>query len=1005
MSNGHDFTRGTDRFHTQELRIALVMNGGVSLAVWIGGVTHEINRLVRGESIYFKLCDALALKPRVDVIAGTSAGGINGGLLALALTQDTSLDPLRNIWLEKGDMLTLLRTPTGEDPPSLLDGGYFYRAMVQSFGVIANQTGKSFQSADRVPIDLTLTTTVLQGEVRDFPDDLGTVIRDVTHRGRMEFKRGPDISGDPFADADIVRKLATAARATASFPGAFEPFFLPGPENKGITAGGEPVADLTGHANFRLDRFVVDGGVLDNNPLEAAIDAVFRQRAERHVRRVLAYVVPDPGQVPDSVPQRADAFPTMAQTVLASLVSIPRVESISDQLRAIAEHNRSITGKRDTRVVIAQILGWQSAEVIAQQSFDGYRKFRALSAAEHIAAALASGAARCVDAQGQPIAIGWRRREQLASQLAQLDPAPWIPSELSFNYARGWDWGLFTLENVTLVLMDLLRRAARLAPVRRSELSTELWDSLRISRRKTYDLVAELGHLRRLDRRHWENRGTARCRDLLAGFDLASEGPLRGIIQDELQLWIAMFESVTPPAEPARAADTLHPPFAFTDFAERVGRIFLESAPLLRAILARPPSERDRGRHEELTALTEFLLPGDQPDIATLRQRLLTLEVVQYTFGGEHLQDQHLELVQISANTPTAFGGPSRLEEKLAGVQIAHFGAFYKRSWRINDWMFGRLDGAERLMRIVLDPSRLVRLFGWEPGDTRNPDEAVATVLELVRGVAFDDVRREDDRELLEGEWRARLATMRDELAYLADPARPIPEQLPECASLLVARLHLDILRQEMPQLADAVGDDGLDGADANGNGPKFLRRFERALGIPAAENAAGLRQKSPAVAGQLSAEQLVELFREAKVGEEKVQQEFGSDRFTVMAARATAVASTALAGKHSGLKLLRGVFAATRLPLITLDIIVSGLLKRGRAMVGLYAMIMAAAFTIVISPFLAGAEWPGLVIAAALITLAAGFIVFLRRHGKLMLFALLILAALWVWLLVIPKE
>lgn len=1005
MTNGQNFSRGTDRFHTQELRIALVMNGGVSLAVWIGGVTHEINRLVRGESIYFRLCDALALKPRVDVITGTSAGGINGGLLALALTQNTSLDPLRNIWLEKGDLLTLLRTPTGEDPPSLLDGAYFYKAMVQSFAVIANQPGRSLQSADRVPIDLTLTTTVLQGEVRDFPDDLGTVIRDVTHRGRMEFKRGPDVSGDPFADADIARKLATAARATASFPGAFEPFFLPGAENPGVTTGGEQVADLTGHAKFRLDRFVVDGGVLDNNPLEAAIDAVFRQRAERHVRRVLAYVVPDPGQIPNPVAQRADAFPTMAQTVLASLVSIPRVESISDQLRAVAEHNRSITGKRDTRVVIAQVLGWQSAEVIAQQSFDGYRKFRALSAAEHIAAALASGAASCMDAQGQPIAIGWRRREQLASQLAQLDPAPWIPSELNFNYARGWDWGLFTLENVTLVLMDLLRRAARLAPVRRSELSTELWDSLRISRRKTYDLVVELTQLRKLDRLHWEIRGKARCRDLLAGFDLATEGPLRGVIQDELQLWVGLFENVTPAAEPVLAADTVHPPLPFTDLAERIGQVFLESAPILRAILDRSPSQRDRGSHAELTALKQFLLPGDQPDLATLWQRLLALEVVQYTFGGEHLQDQHLELVQISANTPTAFGGPSRLEEKLAGVQIAHFGAFYKRSWRINDWMFGRLDGAERLMRVVLDPSRLVRLFGWEPGDTRQPDEAVATVLELIRGVAFDELRREDDRELLEDEWRARLVAMRDELAYLADPARPIPEQLPECASLLVARLHLDILREEMPQLADAVGDDGLDGANPNGNGPKFLRRFERVLCIPATEDAASPRQKLPHAAGELSARQLVELFREAKVGEEKIQQEFGSDRFTVTAARATAVASTALAGKHSGLKLLRGAFAAMRLPLITLDIIVSGLLKRGRAMVGLYAMIMAAAFTIVISPFVAGAEWPGLVIAAALIALAAGFIVFLRRHVKLMLFALLILAGLWVWLLVIPKK
>jgi hypothetical protein len=34
------------RAEAEELRLALVMNGGVSLAVWIGGVTREIGRLL-----------------------------------------------------------------------------------------------------------------------------------------------------------------------------------------------------------------------------------------------------------------------------------------------------------------------------------------------------------------------------------------------------------------------------------------------------------------------------------------------------------------------------------------------------------------------------------------------------------------------------------------------------------------------------------------------------------------------------------------------------------------------------------------------------------------------------------------------------------------------------------------------------------------------------------------------------------------------------------------------
>ena len=41
--NGVHSNDAENIYRDQELRIALVMNGGVSLAVWIGGVTQEIN--------------------------------------------------------------------------------------------------------------------------------------------------------------------------------------------------------------------------------------------------------------------------------------------------------------------------------------------------------------------------------------------------------------------------------------------------------------------------------------------------------------------------------------------------------------------------------------------------------------------------------------------------------------------------------------------------------------------------------------------------------------------------------------------------------------------------------------------------------------------------------------------------------------------------------------------------------------------------------------------------
>jgi hypothetical protein len=41
-------------------------------------------------------------------------------------------------------------------------------------------------------------------------------------------------------------------------------------------------------------------------------------------------------------------------------------------------------------------------------------------------------------------------------------------------------------------------------------------------------------------------------------------------------------------------------------------------------------------------------------------------------------------------------------ETKLAGVKLGHFGAFLSRDWRQNDIMWGRLDGAERIVSALL---------------------------------------------------------------------------------------------------------------------------------------------------------------------------------------------------------------------------------------------------------------------------------------------------------------
>jgi patatin-related protein len=127
----------------KELRIALVCFGGISLAIYMHGISKEILKLVRAssalhgiadrsrrakatffnhvdrsdpeydtEEVYFELLREIGrnveMRVVVDIIAGASAGGINAAMLARALSHDLPMDALRDLWLENADVAVLL---------------------------------------------------------------------------------------------------------------------------------------------------------------------------------------------------------------------------------------------------------------------------------------------------------------------------------------------------------------------------------------------------------------------------------------------------------------------------------------------------------------------------------------------------------------------------------------------------------------------------------------------------------------------------------------------------------------------------------------------------------------------------------------------------------------------------------------------------------------------------------------------------------------------------------
>jgi hypothetical protein len=112
----------------REFRLGLVVYGGVSLAVYMNGVCREFYNAVRGRGVY-KLIKALTDSDIVvDIISGTSAGGINGVLLSYALTnssKDITFDfkDFSGVWRDSGDIGELLRkVNSADDVNSILDG-------------------------------------------------------------------------------------------------------------------------------------------------------------------------------------------------------------------------------------------------------------------------------------------------------------------------------------------------------------------------------------------------------------------------------------------------------------------------------------------------------------------------------------------------------------------------------------------------------------------------------------------------------------------------------------------------------------------------------------------------------------------------------------------------------------------------------------------------------------------------------------------------------------------
>jgi patatin-related protein len=389
----------------QEVRFAIVLYGGVSLAIYINGVVQEIRNLVRATSgeplqdgeakgpipVYQQLASILergkipsgelpalnlADSPirtrfKVDIVSGTSAGGINGIFLAKSLANNESMTSLQDLWCNEGAIENLLNdkrsyTDTNLNQPreteSLLNSRRMFLKLLNAFDTMDSTDRRAVSRDGTVSpladeIDLFATATDIEGI--PVPIQLfDNVVFERRYRNAYHLRFAGGDRNDFQADNNPF--LAFAARCTSSFPFAFEPMQLCGIDDiltHSSIYGGKKYC-LSGSTRWQKyytnylqgvlpgstpfpQRAFGDGGYLNNAPFSFAVDTLVQRQSELPIDRKLIYVEPSPDHPEEASVQQGP--PNAIENSIDALVVIPGYQTIRNDLVRVLERNRAIT--------------------------------------------------------------------------------------------------------------------------------------------------------------------------------------------------------------------------------------------------------------------------------------------------------------------------------------------------------------------------------------------------------------------------------------------------------------------------------------------------------------------------------------------------------------------------------------------------------------------------------------------------------------------------------------
>ncbi len=718
----------------KELRIALVCYGGVSLAVYMHGVTKEIWKLARAsrsfhagemaqapvERAYRDLLGDIEQKHQLrlrvlpDILTGASAGGINAVFLAQALFSGQSLEPLTELWLENADVEKLLdpaarpfsraakvwamplvwwllRRPgnmvsesvaaeTREEvrgKVSMLIRSRWFEPPFSGpgFSRLINNALTAMREGETTapllppghPLDLLVTATDFRGHREMLRLNSPRVVEESEHRLPIGFRAPTPAS--PGGQLAHPYELTLAARATASFPGAFPALRLAEIDALGSEEGAAPWDNRTEfikrimpiqYADGNAEHVsLIDGSVLVNAPFAGAMAGLSARPAQREVDRRFVYIDPRPdrgGALERDLAKPVGFFPA----IFGSLSTIPREQPIRDNLEVLEAQSREAANLRDIVAALRPEVESAVEKLFGRTLFLDRPTPRRLAnwrARAQQAAAQNAGYAFHSYAQAKMVGIVERLSELIFAALPEAelsDPEPIrmrLRQELDARGLRS--------------LADAGGGASEQA----------------IAFMRAHDIAFRVRRLRLLARRL--------SREWDADPDFPDDGveQAREAVYKTLALY---YERDTTAALgndfPAIAALVMSDPGAVLD-ALATRRLLPEVDAEAERILAEALEQMDKPLRRRVQ-LTYLGFPFY--DVATLpllrNERLTEFDPVKV---DRISPEDALSIRQ---------GGTSAT---LRGIEFFNFGAFFSRFYRENDYLWGRLHGAERMVDLV----------------------------------------------------------------------------------------------------------------------------------------------------------------------------------------------------------------------------------------------------------------------------------------------------------------